>query len=105
MRILVSSVLVLAAVAAAQHRLLAQSPRFSLKVDFRPAPIVNTPATLPQSRWVGRNPQPAAGAIQPMDCAMVRDAERNLDTKIVKAPPSNVKHALRVVEAAPCAKK
>jgi hypothetical protein len=40
-----------------------------------------------------------------MDCAMVRDAERNLDKKIVKAPPSNVKHALRVVEAAPCPKK
>jgi len=73
----------------------------SLRVDFTKGQKVEKPVR-PSSNWT---PHTAVGkaVVEPaFDCQMIRSTDRNLDPRMVKAPPLTVKHALRVIEAPAC---
>jgi len=81
-----------------------QSSGPSMQIDFGKGQKAEKPlrAPFPQGPW-----RPVAGGEtkKAFDCHMIRSADRNLDPRIVKAPPSTVKYALRVIEAPSCQAK
>jgi hypothetical protein len=76
----------------------------SAQIDFSKGQKLDTPA-VPLSSWTPANAVAGRPVKQAFDCQMIRSADRNLDPRIVKAPPSTVKHALRIIEAPACPKK
>ena len=76
----------------------------NIHVDFAKGLQFEKPARPMPSQTPAR-PGASASEKQGIDCQMIRNADRNLDPRIVKAPPSGVKYALRVIEAPACPAK